>query len=57
MDKMDIMISFNVFQGISDQYFVEKNQMNFFAKKVVRNFRKSTPFQICMKSNVTSKLG
>ena len=57
MDKMDIMISFDVFQGISDQYFVEKNQMNFFAKKVVRNFGKSTPFRICMKSNVTSKLG
>ena len=56
MNKMDIMISFDVFQGISDQYFVEKNQMNFFAKKVVRNFRKGTPFRICIKSNVTWKL-
>ena len=27
------MISFDVFEGISDQYFVEKNQTNFFAKK------------------------
>ena len=45
---MDIMISFDVFEGISDQYFVEKNQTNFFA-----NFRKGTPFGICMKSNVT----
>ena len=52
---MDIMISFDVFEGISDQYFVEKNQTNFFAKKVVRNFHKGTPFGIGMKSNVTSK--
>ena len=51
MCKMDTMISFDVFEGISDQYFVEKNQTIFFAKKVVRNF----PFGICMKSNVTSK--
>ena len=53
MRKIDIMIIFDVFWGISDQYFVEKNQTNFFAKKVVRNFRKGTPFGICMKSNVT----
>ena len=50
---MDIMISFDVFECISDQYFVEKNHSNFFAKKNVRNFRKGTPFGICMKSNVT----
>ena len=56
MNKMDIMISFDLFQGISDQYFLEKNQMNFFAKKVVRNFRNGTPFGIGMKSNVTWKL-
>ena len=49
MCKMDIMISFDV----SDQYFVEKNQTNFFAKKIVRNFRKGTPFGIYIKSNVT----
>ena len=53
MRKMDIMISFDVFQGISDQYFVEKNQTIFLQKKVVRNFRKGTPFGISMKSNVT----
>ena len=31
---MDIMISFDV----SDQYFVEKNQTNFFAKKNCQKF-------------------
>ena len=51
---MDIMISFDVFECISDQYFVEKNHSNFFAKKNVRNFHKfRNPFGICMKSNVT----
>ena len=35
---MDIMISFDVFYGISDQYFVEKNQTNFFAKKSCQKF-------------------
>ena len=54
MRKMDIMISFDVFQGISDQYFVEKKKDKFYLKKkVVRNFRKGTPFGIGMKSNVT----
>ena len=53
MRKIDIMIIVDVFWGISDQYFVEKNQTNFFAKKVVRNLRKGTPFGIGMKSNVT----
>ena len=38
MRKMDIMISFDVFQGISDQYFVEQNQTNFFAKKSCQKF-------------------
>ena len=38
MRKMDIMISFDVFYGISDQYFVEKNQTNFFAKKSCQKF-------------------
>ena len=38
MCKMDIMISFDVFEGISDQYFVEKNQTNFFAKKSCQKF-------------------
>ena len=38
MRKMDIMISFNVFEGISDQYFVEKNQTNCFAKKSCKKF-------------------
>ena len=33
MRKIDIMIIFDVFEGISDQYFVEKNQTNFFCKK------------------------
>ena len=47
------MISFDVFQGISDQYFVEKITKKFLEKKVVRNFRKGTPFGISMKSNVT----
>ena len=36
---MDIMISFDVFYGISDQYFVEKIRQIFLQKKVVRNFR------------------
>ena len=53
MRKMDIMISFDVFQGISDQYFVEKIRQIFLQKKVVRNFRKAIPFGIGMKSNVT----
>ena len=38
MRKMDIMISFDVFEGISDQYFVGKNQINFFAKKSCQKF-------------------
>ena len=33
MDQIDIIISFDVFKGISDQYFVEKNHTNFFCKK------------------------
>ena len=33
MRKMDIMISFDVFQGISDQYFVEKKSDKFECKK------------------------
>ena len=33
MCKMDIMISFDVFEGISDQYFVEKKSDKFFCKK------------------------
>ena len=36
--KIDMMISFDVFEGISDQYFVEKNQTNFFAKKCCHKF-------------------
>ena len=35
MHQIDIMIIFDVFEGISDQYFVEKNQTNFFAKKIL----------------------
>ena len=35
---MDIIISFDVFEGISDKYFVEKNQTNFFAKKSFQKF-------------------
>ena len=46
---MDIIISFDVFEGISDQYFLQI----FLQKKVVKNFRKGTPFGIYMKSNVT----
>ena len=38
MRKMDIIISFDVFEGISDKYFVEKNQTNFFAKKSCQKF-------------------
>ena len=54
MRKIDIMIIFDVFEGISDQYFVGKNQTNFFAKKKLSEiFRKGTPFGIGMKSNVT----
>ena len=33
MRKMDIMISFDVFYGISDQYFVGKKSDEFFSKK------------------------
>ena len=51
---MDIMISFDVFYCIPDQYFVEKKSDKFFCKEtVVRNFRKGTHFGIGMKSNVT----
>ena len=53
MRKMDIMISFDVFEAISDQYFVEKIRQIFLQKKVVKIFRKGTPFGIGMKSNVT----
>ena len=53
MRKMDFMISFDVLEGISDQYFVEKIRHIFLQKKVVRIFRKGTPFGIYMKSNVT----
>ena len=57
MRKIDIMIIFDVFEGISDQYFVEKNQTNFFAKKKLsKMFRKGTPFGIYMKSNVNLKM-
>ena len=38
MRKMDIMISFDVFYGISDQYFVEKNLTTFFVKKSCQKF-------------------
>ena len=38
MRQIDIMIIFDVFEGISDQYFVEKNQTNFFAKKFCQKF-------------------
>ena len=53
MRKIDIMIIFDVFESISDQYFVEKIRQIFLQKKVARNFRKGTPFGIGMKSNVT----
>ena len=38
MRKIDIMIIFDVFEGISDQYFVEKNQTIIFAKKFCQKF-------------------
>ena len=54
MRKMDIMINFDVFEGISDQYFVVKKSYKFFAKKSCQK-PKGTPFAIGMKSNVTWK--
>ena len=38
MRKIDIMIIFDVFEGISDQYFVEKNQTIFCCKKKLSKF-------------------
>ena len=53
MRKMDIMISFDVIRIYLINILWKKIRQIFLQKKVVRNFRKGTPFGICMKSNVT----
>ena len=50
---MDIMISFDVFRVYLINILWKKIRQIFLQKKVVRNFRKGTPFGIGIKSNVT----
>ena len=42
---MDIMISFDVFEGISDQYFVEKIRQIFCKKKLSEIFVRVPPLE------------
>ena len=44
------MIIFDVFEGISDQYFLEKNQTNFFSKKKLsKMFVRVPPLELAWK--------